>query len=176
MVRAVLFLAGGALLAGAGGVPALARFILGADADPIADLQVAFGLGADAQHRADDFVAHAAGVDRRALSDVGISIRIRIRISVLRASWGCPKGSALGPRTLQESYPSTPQGVYVTAANPTADHLDVHVGLLPRLGGEFLPDHVAVGRGAVQAHPSLELFGCHFENIVKQKLVQRLNE
>lgn len=46
---------------------ALARFALGADADAVADFDVAFSLGADADGGSDDFVADAAGVGRWAL-------------------------------------------------------------------------------------------------------------
>ena len=59
------------------------------------------------------------------------------------------------------TYPSTPQSVQVTPADTAADDLDIDVGFLPRLGLEFLPDHVAIGRGVVQANPALELVVGH---------------
>lgn len=61
----VLLTAGAAFFAVA--FAALARFALGADADAVADFDVAFSLGADTDGGSDDFVADAAGVGRWAL-------------------------------------------------------------------------------------------------------------
>ena len=63
---AVLLAAGAALFAVA--FAAQTRFALGADADAVAEFDVAFSLGADADGDSDDFVADAAGVCRGALS------------------------------------------------------------------------------------------------------------
>ena len=66
MPGAVLLAARAALFAVA--FAAQTRFALGADADAVADFDVAFSLGADADGDSDDFVADAAGVCRGALS------------------------------------------------------------------------------------------------------------
>ena len=68
MHGAVLLAARGAFVAVA--FAALARFALGADADAVADFDVAFSLGADADGGSDDFVADAAGVGRGSLDMV----------------------------------------------------------------------------------------------------------
>lgn len=65
MRGAVLFAARGAFLAVA--FAALAGFTLRADADPVADLEVAFCLRTDADDCADDFMADAAGIGRGTL-------------------------------------------------------------------------------------------------------------
>lgn len=49
----------------------------------------------------------------------------------------------------------------VTPANTAADDLDIDIGFFPWLGLEFLPDHVAIGGGVVQANPALELVVGH---------------
>jgi hypothetical protein len=65
-VRAVLLVVGGAFLAWSLD-PAETRVALGADADPVSDLDPSFGLAPHPDGGADDFVADAARVIRRAL-------------------------------------------------------------------------------------------------------------
>ena len=70
-------------------------------------------------------------------------------------------------KVLRATYPSTPQRVQVTPADTAADDLDIDIGFLPRLGLEFLPDHVAIGRGVVQANPAFELVVGHRTSILR---------
>lgn len=55
------------------------------------------------------------------------------------------------------TYPSTAQSVHVRTTDTTVSDLDVDIGLLPRLGLELLPDHLALSSLGAQAHPALEL-------------------
>ncbi len=59
MLHAVGFVGGGAF--GAAALASETGFALGAESDPVANLDV-LDLGADADGRADDFVSDAAGV------------------------------------------------------------------------------------------------------------------
>ena len=67
------------------------------------------------------------------------------------------------------SYPSTTQGVQIRATDTTVSDLDIDIGLLPRLGLEFLPDHLALGGFGVEAYPAFELVigGRHNERCIK---------
>lgn len=49
----------------------------------------------------------------------------------------------------------------VTPTDTAADNLDIDIGFLPRLGLEFLPDHVAISRSVVQANPAFEFVVGH---------------
>jgi hypothetical protein len=64
---------------------------------------------------------------------------------------------------MNKTHPSTAQSVQIRAADTTVGDLDIDIGLFPVLGLEFLPDHVALARARVKAHPSFELVVCrHF--------------
>lgn len=66
---------------------------------------------------------------------------------------------------LLSTYPSTAQSVHIRATDTTVRHSHINICLLPRLGLELLPDHLALGRLRVEAHPAFELVigGSHGE-------------
>lgn len=70
-----------------------------------------------------------------------------------------------GGRTVWSWAPPGTQCVDIGAADSTVRDLDIDVALTPRLGfGEFLPDHLALGRVFVEATPSFEFvvgLACH---------------
>lgn len=45
----------------------------------------------------------------------------------------------------------------IRPTDTTVGDLDINIGLLPLLGLELLPDHVAIGGSAIKAKPAFEL-------------------
>lgn len=66
---------------------------------------------------------------------------------------------------VSSTYPSAAQGVHIRTTDTAMRHSHVNVGLLPWLGLELLPNHLALGGLLVKAHPTLELVvgGSHCE-------------
>lgn len=140
-VAAVLLKTRGALLAVT--VAAAARVALSTNTNTVSNLDITLGLGTNANSDTDDFVTDTAGVHGGALHLVSLQSKDGVN---------------------EHAYPTASESVQVGSADTAVGDLDVNIGLLPGLGLELLPDHVADGV-LVKAHPALELVigSSHFD-------------
>jgi hypothetical protein len=114
---------------------------LSSDTAPVSELDM-FYEASHAYSGTDNFVADAA----------------RILGGTLYYNQPSLSHTATGTST----YPSTAQSVQVRATDTTVSDLDIHIGLLPGLGLEFLPDHFSFASLRAKAHPTFELvIGAH---------------